>query len=171
MNTNPQFSLEDLRLSLTSRVSRLAIGALLLAIPMTQNGVLGELAVLPLLAIYPLLTAILGFGLVEVLLVNRRRDKPQTWLVKAARACLVILGSSLIAFVMVSEVAPVWLALLAIFPILMAVVGSDFVGEALAVRRTLQTVEKDIPLTVHTRLLHMPMRGKAHEAHNPQKAA
>lgn len=172
MNTYSKLNLDDIRLSQTSRIIRLAIGAMLIAIPMTHGGALGALAILPLLAIYPVLTGILGFGLVELLVANNQsRTKHQSPQVNVARSSLFIVGTGLIAFVMGSATAPAWLALVAIVPILMAILGSDIVGKALLTRRTLQVMNKTGATIVHAQTSSMPGQGNVFEQHNPKQAA
>jgi hypothetical protein len=158
MNTETQYNLEAVKLSMLSRITRIALGTLLLAIPMTHSGVLGALTVLPLVAVYPILTGLLGYGFVELLAVNRRRLQRPARLLKAARASLVALGIGLIAIVMVSETAPVWLALLGIFPMLMGLLDSDLLGEAVVTRRALQHTHTGAAAFAQTHTLHKPTR-------------
>jgi multidrug transporter EmrE-like cation transporter len=171
MNTDAQYNLEAAKLSMLSRSTRIALGALLLAIPMAQSGLLGALAVLPLLAIYPILTGILGYGFVELLAVNKRRLERPAHLVKAARASLIVLGIGLIGIVMFSETAPVWLALLGIFPILMGLLDSDLLGEAVVTRRALQASSKGEATFAQTHQLHKPTRTSVAEEFSPKQAA
>lgn len=172
MNTYPQFNLDDLRLSLTSRFIRLVVGTLLIAIPMIQSNALGTLAVLPLLAIYPVLTAILGFSLVEVLVVsNLSRRERSSRQIKFARTSLFVLGTGLIAYVMGSAAAPAWLALAAIVPILMAILDSDLAGQVLATRRALQVMSKTSATVVHAHPSHIPTHSELFDEHNPKQAA
>jgi hypothetical protein len=97
---NTTLNLNDIKLSPASRSSRMAIGILLLAIPVAQDGTVGVLSVLPLLAIYPILTSILGFSLIEVLALSKRHDKPQTGLAKLARTNLFLLGTGTLSLLL-----------------------------------------------------------------------
>lgn len=171
MNTETQYNLEAVKLSMPSRITRIALGALFLAIPMAQSGVLGALAVLPLLAIYPILTGLLGYGFVELLAVNRRRLQRPARLLKTARASLLVLGIGLIAIVMFSETAPVWLALLGIFPMLMGLLDSDLLGEAVVTRRALQGTSKGISAVAQTHTLHKPIPVSDSKGFNTKQAA
>lgn len=171
MNTDTHTDLESVKLSTFSRLARLTVGALMLAIAMTQSEVLGTVAILPLLAIYPILSGILGYGLLELLFINQHRIERPTHLVMAARASLFVLGASLIAFAMASETALSWLALLAIFPVLMALLGSDLLGEAMATRRALQDMRKTVVPAGKARLINMPRHTAATQEHHPKQAA
>jgi hypothetical protein len=161
MYTDAQFNLESVKLSTLSRVTRIAFGAVLLAVTMSHGGVLGILAVLPLVAIYPILTGLLGYSLVELLFVNERRIERPARLGPVPRAVLLALGAGLIGAVMGGTGAPAWVALLGIYPILVGGLGVDLLGEAMMTRRALQSVAKPVrgettayPLTKETR--HIP---------------
>lgn len=172
MNTYIRINLDDLRLSVTSRLIRLVIGAILIAIPMTQTEALGAMAILPLLGIYPVLTSILGFSLVEVLVIcNLLRTERPPLQVKVARTCLFILGTGLIAYVMGNEVAPAWLALVAIFPVLMGLLDSDLVGKALLTRRALEAMDKTTATILYAQTPRKPLQGNVSEPHKPKQAA
>ena len=171
MNTETHYNLESAKLSMLSRITRIAVGTLLLAIPMTHNGVLGALAVLPLVAIYPILSGLIGYGLVELLAVNRRRLERPVRLLKTARASLLLLGTGLIGTVMISETAPVWLALLGIFPILMGLLDSDLLGEAVVTRRALQRPSQSETTFAQTHQLHKPTPASVNEGFSPKRAA
>jgi hypothetical protein len=139
MNTKIRLNRDDLRLSLMSRLIRLAIGTLLFAVPYIQNDPPAIMAVLPLLAIYPILTGILGFGLVEVLAIsNQCRSESPPRQVKVVCICLFTFGTGLIAFVMGNDMLPAWLALAAMFLLLVAILGLDKIGNLLFNKRTLQ---------------------------------
>lgn len=140
MKNYKKLSKNDLRLSLTSRIFRLAIGALLFAIPLIQHDAPAVMAVLPLLAIYPTLTGILGFGLVEVMDVsNRCRSEGPSKKVKLSCTCLLTVGTGIIIFVMGNEILPAWVALAAMFLLLMAILGLDQVGKIFFGKRALET--------------------------------
>ena len=171
MNTYTQSNPEIAKLSMPSRIIRLALGTVLLAIPLAHSGMLDVLAVLPLLAIYPILTGILGYGLLELLVANQRSIERPPHLVITARASLLVLGSGLIAFVMASATAPAWLALFAIVPILMAVLDVELLGEVLATRRALQTKWGAANTAIPAQLFSMPTRSASSEEHHPKQAA
>lgn len=172
MKIYTQLTMNDLRLSFMSRLIRLAIGALFIAIPMIQGGILDITAVLPLLAIYPIITGILGFGLIELLVFcNQRRTERPPQQVKVACTGLFIAGIGLIAFVMVSDVAPAWLALVAIYPILMAITGTDLIGKSLLTRRILQVMNKPTAKIVYAQSPKTPEQENISKLHNPKQAA
>ena len=138
MNTYEQSNLEAEKLSTISRITRIAFGVALLAFTMTYSGVLGVVAVLPLIAVYPILTGILGYGLVELALVRGRHAERPASLRRTSRAINVILGVSLIGVVMAGVTQQAWLALLGIYPILLGVLGTNLLSEAFTTRRALQ---------------------------------
>jgi hypothetical protein len=171
MTTQTYDNLESLKLSPQSRLTRIIIGSVLLAVPMTYSGVLGAMSLLPLLAIYPILTGILGYGLVELFIVNKPRVERPSHRVKLARISLLALGASLIATAMISETAPTWLALLGIFPVLMAALDSELFGEAMATRRAVHGAGKTKTFSAQTHSLTKPAHIPASRAFTPKQAA
>jgi len=150
VDTNTQINRDDLRLSLISRIIRLIIGILLFEIPFIQGEVSGIMAVLPLIALYPFITGILGFGLVEVMAVsNQCRSEHPPRQVKISCACLFTAGVGLIVLVIGNEILPAWLALAAIFLLLMAILGMDQVGKLLLNRR-MQRVKNKTTKTIES---------------------
>lgn len=136
MNDNTQINRDDLRLSLTSRIIRIILGFMLFTIPFFQGEITGAITLLPLLAIYPFLTGILGFGLVEVMAVsNQCRSENPPRQVKFGCTCLFTLGTGVIVFVMLNEILPAWVALAPIFLLLMAILGFNQFGKVLFGRR------------------------------------
>lgn len=140
MNTFDQINVEAAKLSLFSRFTRLVLGALLLGFPMSHQGELGAMTLLPLLAIYPILSAAIGYGLVSVLISSRTRINRTAHLGTVTRVLLVALGAGLIGSVMAGAALPVWVALLGIAPILAGVLGSDLAGEAVVTQTALKLV-------------------------------
>jgi hypothetical protein len=143
MTTFHQFNGKTQKLSTVSRISRLVAGTVLLAIPMSTNGVLGSLAFLPLLAIYPILTGILGYGLVQMLIAEHRTAKQSALVPGATRTGLLVLGVGLIGSVLVGS-APAWVALLGIFPVLMGTLGIGLVSDAPVLRRATQSAGQNL---------------------------
>lgn len=138
MHIDDHLNYEAEKLSTTSRISRIAFGVALVAFTMNHSGVLGALVALPLLAIYPILTGILGYGLVEQVFMQGRRVERPARITRAIRVSLVLLGIGLIGAVFSGATSQNWLALLGIYPILSGGLGLNLVGEAVATRRMLQ---------------------------------
>lgn len=61
--------------STAERIERTVVGAGLIAIPFAVQGNLGWLAVFPLLAIYPLMSAAIGLDFIDYLARQRRKEK------------------------------------------------------------------------------------------------
>jgi hypothetical protein len=94
--------------------------------------------VLPLLAIFPILTGILGYGLVDLLSVNEARIQAPLRLGKVSRTVSLLIGVGFIAAVMATPAVPAWLALVGIFPVLTGLLGAELVSEGVVTRRALQ---------------------------------
>jgi hypothetical protein len=170
MSTFNQFNATAQKLSTVSRISRLAAGTVLLAIPMSSTGVLGPLAMLPLLAIYPILTGILGYGLVGMLLVNHRAAKQSALLPSAARTGLLVLGAGLIGSVVAGS-APAWVALLGVFPVLMGALGIGLVSDALVSRRSLDSVGQNTGVRAEAYAMSKRVQAAITSNFTEQKAA
>lgn len=171
MNTYEQFNVETGKLSMFSRLSRLLLGVLLLAIPMGHSGMLHSLAVLPLLAIYPILTSVLGCSLVKVLFANSRPLAQPPRRVKFARGSLLALGIGLIGSVLLSPTAPVWLALLGIFPVLMGALDSDLLGKAVMPAHARQTQDRKQATPLQAQQPSKPMHPAVTEELHTKQAA
>ncbi len=112
------------------RASRLISSAALIGtVMLSPAGILGWYSVLPLLAIYPLITGVTGWDPIYDLLVTRRGDDDDNRLHPLSRIEQAIIGSSLIASAfIVPPAAPTLFAvfsLAGIFPALSAWVGED----------------------------------------------
>jgi hypothetical protein len=168
MHTGEQFDVEAGKLSTTSRITRIALGAALLGFTMTHDGVLGVFAVLPLLAIYPILSGVLGYGLVELAAVRERRAAR---LRRTIRAIHVIFGSVLIGAVMAGVTQQVWVALLGIYPILLGILGTNLLGEAFRTRHALQRAGRVYPASSQIPSLSKKARPAVTIDDHAQKAA
>jgi hypothetical protein len=171
MHTGEQFDVEAGKLSTTSRITRIALGAALLGFTMTHDGVLGVFAVLPLLAIYPILSGVLGYGLVELAAVRERRAARPAGLRRTIRAIHVIFGSVLIGAVMAGVTQQVWLALLGIYPILLGILGANLLGEAFRTRHALQRAGRVYPASSQIPSLSKKARPAVTIDDHAQKAA
>ena len=110
----------------SQQVSRVLLAIALLGITVSAPaGVLGWFSILPLAAIYPLVTGLIGWDpIYDVFGIERREDgKLQT----ASRVELAITGGALIGSAFVLPVAAVFsvFALIGIYPALTALTGDD----------------------------------------------
>ena len=109
------------------RYARAAAALVMLIYPMTTvASPLGLVALLPLIAIYPMFSAVVGWDPVRYVLTgNKYLGISQT----VARAGLVIIGTGLIGATMFSTVNPlgglIVLALLGIVPVFVAIFGEN----------------------------------------------
>jgi len=112
----------------TQRYARAAAALIMLGYPMvTAAAPLGIVAILPLLAIYPMFTAVVGWDPVRYVLNDSRQTLGVNQTV--ARTGLVVVGTGLIAATMLTTVNPIGgiaiLALLGILPIFVAIFGEN----------------------------------------------
>lgn len=111
----------------SQRYARAAAALVMLLYPMTTaSSPLGIIALLPLIAIYPMFSAVVGWDPVRYVLTgNKYLGISQT----VARASLVVIGTGLIGATMVATVNPVGglaiLALLGILPMFAAIFGEN----------------------------------------------
>ena len=110
-------------ISENSRAARMLIGIIFIAEAMTTKGALGAIAVLPLLAIYPIFTAFIGWDPVKAACQQRSFINCMLNFSRSARTALLVLGVAMFAPVFLVSGAPGWLILLplaAIYPIYLA---------------------------------------------------
>jgi hypothetical protein len=123
------------KLNTTSRISRILIGSGMIGIIMAASGPLGYLTLLPLLAIYPLMTGLLGEDPINGLLgrwqggYNGHCFKPIT------RTALLAVGAGAIGVVMTSPEGAVSvagiIALFSVFPVMAGLFGEDLFSATL----------------------------------------
>ena len=89
-------------LNTAARVRRVAIGSIFIGIVMNTTGPLGYLAVLPLLAIYPILTGLFGEDPVDGLLANWQGGFEGECFRPSSRVALLALGGTAIGAAMLS---------------------------------------------------------------------
>ena len=121
-------------LNTAARVSRIAIGSIFIGIVMNTAGPLGYLAVLPLLAIYPILTGLFGEDPIDGLLANWQGGFEGECLRPSSRVALLALGATAIGAVMISPESVgirATLALVAVYPIMAGLFGEDLFTTAL----------------------------------------
>ena len=115
-------------LTTSARVYRIAIGSLFIGIVMNTAGPLGYLAVLPLLAIYPILTGLFGEDPLDSLLDNWQGGFEGKRFRPSSRVALLVLSGTAIGVLMVSpEIVGIRaaLALVAVYSIMAGLFGED----------------------------------------------
>lgn len=129
METSTTYQNTDCSGDLTTveRYTRAAAALVLILYPMlTTQAPLGLIAVLPLIAIYPMFTAVVGWDPVRYVLNNSETAGINQ---KVARVGLVIIGTGLIGATMLTTVNPIGglavLALLGILPLFVAIFGEN----------------------------------------------
>jgi len=118
------------QISYTNRVNRVVIGAGLIAITMFSSGPLGYLALLPLLAIYPLATGMIGEDPIDGVITRWFENYDQYTFRPSSRAALLFVGAGAIGMVMLNPTnlaATGWLTLAAVYPIMAGMFGEDLV--------------------------------------------
>ncbi len=121
-------------LNTAARVRRVAIGSIFIGIVMNMTGPLGYLAVLPLLAIYPILTGLFGEDPIDGLLANWQGGFEGECFRPSSRVALLALGGTAIGAVMLSPESVgirAALALVAVYPIMAGLFGEDLLATAL----------------------------------------
>lgn len=112
-----------------SRAARLVIGAAFIAEVMTTSQMpLGLLAVLPLLAIYPIFTGLTGWDPLKEVCQSERFAHNMLHLPKLARMVIGAVGVAMLGSVYMVSGAPGWLIvlpLLAVYPVFVAVMGEE----------------------------------------------
>lgn len=132
---------EQTVLSTASRVRRILTGSVMIGIVMSATGPLGYLTLLPLLAVYPLLTGMIGEDPLNGLLANWEGGFEGQCFTPFTRVTLLLLGGVAIAALMVSPESVgirAWLAIAALYPIMAGLFGEDLVTIAMGFRRKQQ---------------------------------
>ncbi len=130
----------------SQRYARAAAALVMLIYPMiTVASPLGLIALLPLIAIYPMFSAVVGWDPVRYVLSG---DKDLGISQTVARAGLVIVGTGLIGATMFATVNPlgglIILALLGIAPIFVAIFGENPVIALIESNRIYRDIGQDI---------------------------
>lgn len=145
------------KLNMTNRMTRILIGSSMVGITMAASGSLGYLTLLPLLAIYPLMTGLLGEDPVNGLFARWQGGYNGHSLKPFARTVLLAVAAVAIGVVMTSPEGAVSVAgiitLFSVFPVMAGLFGEDLVtalfnGEGRVTLRTTEMIE-DEPGTVH----------------------
>jgi len=139
-----QTEFSRITLSITSRVVRLIVGGIFIGTVMGSDGQLGYLTLLPLLAIYPILTGIFGEDPLDYLAGNWKGGFEGECFSPSNRIALVGLGALAIAVMMLSPEnvgIRAFLALVSVYPIMAGLFGEDLISVSLGLRSTQQEQE------------------------------
>lgn len=126
--------IKQTELSTTSRVIRIVAGSILIGITMNATGQLGFLALLPLLAIYPIATGLVGEDPLDNLFARWKGGFEGESFSPSSRIALLGLGGVAIGAIMVSPESVgirASLALASVYPIMAGLFGEDLVSIAL----------------------------------------
>jgi len=137
-------TIKNTELNTAARVRRVAIGSIFIGIVMNASGPLGYLAVLPLLAIYPILTGLFGEDPIDGLLANWAGGFEGECLRPSSRVALLALGGVAIGVMMLSPESVgmrATFALAAVYPIMAGLFGEDLISIALGFGKEKQQVQ------------------------------
>ena len=127
-------SIKKSELSTAARVRRIITGSVFIGIVMNATGPLGYLTLLPLLAVYPLLTGMIGEDPVDGLLRNWQGGFEGECFRPSTRVALLVLGGAAIGALMMSPESVgirALLAIAAVYPIMAGLFGEDLLSLAL----------------------------------------
>ena len=120
-------------LSTSARVRRIVTGSIFIGIVMGSTGPLGYLTLLPLLAVYPILTGMIGEDFLDGLLANWEGGFEGKCFRPSSRVALLVLGVAAIGAIMVSPEnvgVRALLAIAAVYPIMAGLFGEDLISMA-----------------------------------------
>lgn len=132
-------------LSTVSRVRRIIIGSAFIGIAMSATGPLGYLTLLPLLAIYPILTGLFGEDPIDGLLANWQGGSEGRLFRPSTRVGLLTVGAVSIGVMMLSPEhvgIRALLALAAVYPVMAGLFGEDLVSLTLGFGKEKQATTK-----------------------------
>jgi hypothetical protein len=130
--------IKQTELSMVSRVFRLFAGSIFIGIVMSSSGELGYLTLLPLLAIYPIITGIIGEDPLDSLFANWQGGFGGECFRPSSRIALMAVGGVAIGVMMLSPEnvgLRAFLALVSVYPILSGLFGEDLSTTALGLGR------------------------------------
>jgi hypothetical protein len=119
------------KLNMTRRISRILIGSGLIGFTMAASGPLGYLILLPLLAVYPLMTGLLGEDPIDGLLGRWQGGDNGHYFKPSTRAVLLAVVAGAIGVVMTSPEGVVSVAgvitLFSVFLVMAGLFGEDLI--------------------------------------------
>ena len=137
-------TIKQSQLSIASRVRRVAFGSLFIGVAMTSSGQLGYLAIVPLVAIYPILTGLFGEDPIDGFLANWEGGFEGLCFRPSTRIALLALGVGAIGVLMMSPEdvgIRALLALASVYPITAGLFGEDLFSLMLGHGRKKQQVK------------------------------
>lgn len=137
--------IKQTELSTISRVFRLVAGSIFIGIVMSSSGELGYLTLLPLLAIYPILTGIIGEDPLDGMFANWQGGFEGERFSPSSRVALLALGGVAIGTMMLSPESVgvrAFLALVSVYPIMAGLFGEDLVTIALGLGKKRKTATR-----------------------------
>ena len=144
-------------LSTSARVRRIVIGSVFIGIVMGTTGPLGYLTLLPLLAIYPILTGLIGEDFLDGLLANWKGGFEGECFRPSTRVALLVLGAIAIGAIMFSPEnvgLRALLAIAAVYPIMAGLFGEDLISLAFGFggkKQPVQVVERTVKAAPRSR--------------------
>lgn len=129
-------TMKTTELSTASRVRRIVTGGAFIAIAMSASGPLGYLTLLPLLAIYPILTGLFGEDPLDGLLANWQGGFEGRCFRPSTRVALLVVGVAAIGVMMVSPEhvgVRALLAFAAVYPVMAGLFGEDLISLAFGI--------------------------------------
>lgn len=136
-------------LNIASRVRRIVTGSALIGIAMSATGSLGYLALLPLLAIYPIITGLLGEDPIDGLLANWQGGFEGKCFRPSTRVALLAVGGVAIGVMMASPEhvgIRALLAIAAVYPVMAGLFGEDLLSLALGFSKATQQAVRPVPV-------------------------
>ena len=127
-------TIKQSELSTAARIRRIVTGSVFIGIVMNATGPLGYLTLLPLLAVYPLLTGMIGEDPIDGLFANWQGGFEGECFRPSSRVALLVLGGTAIGALMISPESMgvrALLALASIYPIMAGLFGEDLVSVTL----------------------------------------
>lgn len=144
-------------LTTAARVRRIVIGSVFIGIVMGTTGPLGYLTLLPLLAVYPILTGLMGEDFLDGLLASWKGGFEGACFRPSTRVALLVLGAGAIGAMMVSPEnvgLRALLAIAALYPIMAGLFGEDLISLAFGFggkKQTAQVVERSVKAAPRSR--------------------
>jgi hypothetical protein len=120
-------------LSTASRVRRIITGGVLISIAMSATGPMGYMALLPLVAIYPILTGLFGKDPIDGIVGNWQGGFDGRCFRPSTRIGLLVMGAVAVAFIMFSPdyvAIRALLALASVYFVMAGLFGEDLISLA-----------------------------------------
>jgi hypothetical protein len=134
-------------LSTASRVRRIITGSVLIGITMSAAGLVGYLALLPLVAIYPILTGLFGKDPIDGFVASWQGGFEGQCFRPSTRIGLLLMGAMAVAFIMFSPDTIAIRALLAftsVYFVMAGLFGEDLISLAVGYMLKKQVVKRAV---------------------------